>query len=44
MITIIILTATVTAAIYGMGYITAEYKHWLKNYKLNDEETKINAE
>lgn len=39
-----LLTATTTAVIYSLGYATAEYKHWLKNQKQNNEETPDKAE
>lgn len=35
-----ILTATTTIIIYSLGYVTAEYKNWLKNQNLyNEKET-----
>lgn len=43
-IILVLLTATTTATIFGMGYATAEYKHWLKNQKQNNEETADKSE
>lgn len=39
-----LLSATTTVIIYSLGYATAEYKHWLKNQKQNNEETSDKSE